>query len=135
MNYELDKEVSLRFEPSPISDPEIPAKDDLVYEDYEEIISRLKTAEIDTSNAKRQYEQLENYRNTIRAEVLTALTGAQIGIFKSRDGKPVFQVKNTLCSRVSYDSKKMKARFPDAYAECHKDNPYTKFSFKDLALV
>ena len=125
----IDKAVMLRFEPSPLSDPTIPAQE-LSYEQWEPKLDTLLAAEKDYTVKKAELDHLERYRDVARLEILEALQGAQCGIFRSAAGDTKVTVKNTAISKTTIDTRKLKEFYPEAWAATKKESAYTRFSVK-----
>ena len=125
----IDKAVMLRFEPSPLSDPTIPAQE-LSYEQWEPKLDTLLAAEKDYTVKKAELDHLERFRDVARLEILEALQGAQCGIFRSAAGDTKVTVKNTAISKTTIDARKLKEFYPEAWAATKKESAYTRFSVK-----
>ena len=128
-NSQLDREVAEKYTPTPLSDPNIPVAD-LAFAQYEDLYNRLSEAEEQVSLKKSELENLTNFRDTLRNEMLAAMEGAQEAHLINADGEPLFIVKNTLVTRDGVDLKTLKEFFPDAYKACRKPSMSTRFSTK-----
>ena len=120
----------LRYEPSPLSDPSIPAQE-LSYEQWEPKLDMLLAAEKDFNAKKAELDNLEKRRDVARLEILEALQGSQCGVFRNAAGDAKITVKNTAISKTTIDAQKLKQLYPVAWAATKKDSAYTRFSVKN----
>ena len=123
----IDKAVKLRYEPSPLSDPTIPPQE-LSYEQWEPKLDTLLAAEKDFAAKKTELDNLEQFRDVARLEILEALQGAQCGIFRNAAGDAKITIKNTAINKTTIDAKKLKQFYPEAWAATKKNSAYTRFS-------
>ena len=126
---ELDKQIALKYAPSPISDPTIPAPE-LEYEAWKDKLDRMIEADKAYTEQKKICDRLEGEKETAKLEVLDALQGAQQGLFKDKRGSTVVTVLNKIIHKTTADTKKLKEFYPDAWEAVKKESAYTRFSFK-----
>ncbi len=129
MNPALDKATREKYEPSPLSDPNITAPE-LKYEDWKEKLDRFDAAEKAYSEQKKKLDSFEDVRDQARLEALEALQGSQIGIFKNAAGEVKFTIKNSLTRKTTVDSKKLREFYPDAWEATKKESAYTRVTYK-----
>ena len=126
---ELDKQIALKYAPSPISDPTIPAPE-LEYEAWKDKLDRMIEADKAYTEQKKICDRLEGEKETAKLEVLDALQGAQQGLFKDKRGSTVVTVLNKIIHKTTADTKKLKEFYPEAWEAVKKESAYTRFSFK-----
>ena len=126
---ELDKQIALKYAPSPISDPTIPAPE-LEYEAWKDKLDRMIEADKAYTEQKKICDRLEGEKETAKLEVLDALQGAQQGLFKDKRGSTVVTVLNKIIHKTTADTKKLKEFYPEAWEAVKKERSYTRFSFK-----
>ncbi len=131
LNAKLDKEIAKRFIPSPVTNPEAPNKA-LCYEEFENVLKKLQSAEEETTAAKKKLEQVENTRNSLRLQITTAMEDAQLADFKDDEGNIRFQVKNTLVVKDRVKTKDLKLYFPDVFEKCGYQSSETRFSMREI---
>ena len=126
---ELDKQIALKYSPSPISDPTIPTPE-LEYEAWKDKLDRMIEADKAYTEQKKICDRLEGEKETAKLEVLDALQGAQQGLFKDKKGSTVVTVLNKIIHKTTADTKKLKEFYPEAWEAVKKESAYTRFSFK-----
>ncbi len=85
-------------------------------------------AEKDFAAKKTELDNLEQFRDVARLEILEALQGAQCGIFRNAAGDAKITIKNTAINKTTIDAKKLKQFYPEAWAATKKNSAYTRFS-------
>ena len=126
---ELDKQIALKYSPSPFSDPTIPTPE-LEYEAWKDKLDRMIEADKAYTEQKKICDRLEGEKETAKLEVLDALQGAQQGLFKDKKGSTVVTVLNKIIHKTTADTKKLKEFYPEAWEAVKKESAYTRFSFK-----
>jgi len=94
-NAEIDKTVMTRYRTTPVSDPEV-APVVISYENFEDLYNRLIASEEQVTAMTKELENLKNFRDTMRNELIAAMQGAQEATLTDNAGTPRFIIKNTL---------------------------------------
>lgn len=125
----LDKEVANRYKETPLSEEN---HDTMIatYDSHKELLDQLRDAERKYGEVKKLIEAVETKRDNLRNQVIDVLGSHEIAKFTDEDGKVELEIKNKVIRKTSFDSKKMKEYYPDAYEACRKESAYTKFSIK-----
>lgn len=127
----LDAEVRKRFEPTPLSDPNIPEQK-IHLAEVEETFEEMAKAEAQMAELKKQAERWENYRNLLRNAIIGKMNGAQKAVVTDETGEPKFEVKNTLITKKGVDMELLETFHPDVFEEVKKSTTFTKFSYKEV---
>lgn len=127
-NAAVDEAVALAYNPSPISNPEAP--DIELSPTLLSTLTQIRSVDESLRELKAQIKTLENTRDEMRLQVTEQMGAAQVGTLKDVSGNVLAQVKNTLSTRETVDSKLLKNKYPEIFEEVKKVSVSTKFSLK-----
>lgn len=81
-------------------------------------VKKLAELEAETKRIKKEIDSL-------KAEIKSAMSGDELTTAN-------WIIKNTVYDRVTIDSKRLKADFPEVYRECSKTSQSSRFSYKEV---